>query len=106
MVQLNWSEQARHDMEEIIRYYENQSHKAALFYSEELLNAGDRLMLMPEMGPKEPLLRRYHRNYRYVLVQRRYKLIYLYEKETCSILMVWDCRQNPQLLKNSDRFGS
>ena len=104
MAQLNWSEPAWCDMEEIIRYYESLSHKTALFYSEELLNAGDRLMLMPEMGPKEPLLERYHRNYRYVLVLRRYKLIYLFEKETCSILMVWDCRQNPNLLENSDRF--
>ena len=106
MAQLNWSELARRDMEEIIRYYESLSHKTALFYSEELLNAGDRLMLMPEMGPKEPLLERYHRNYRYVLVLRRYKLIYLYEKDVCSVLMVWDCRQNPKRLKNSDRFES
>ena len=56
MAQLNWSEPARRDMEEIIRYYESLSHKTALFYSEEILNAGDRLMLMPEMGPKDPLL--------------------------------------------------
>lgn len=106
MAQLNWSEPARRDMEEIIRYYENLSHKAALFYSEELLDAGDRLILMPEMGPKEPLLKQYNRNYRYVLVLHRYKLIYLYENETCSILMVWDCRQTPNSLKNSDRFES
>lgn len=106
MAQLNWSEPARRDMEEIIRYYESLSHKTTLFYSEELLNAGDRLMLMPEMGPKELLLERYHRNYRYVLVLHRYKLIYLYENETSSILMVWDCRQNPNSLKNSDRFES
>ena len=103
---MNWSELARRDMEEILGYYESFSHKTAEFYSEELLNAGDRLMQMPEMGPKEPLLEQYNRNYRYVLVQRRYKLIYLYENETCSVLMVWDCRQNPQALENSDRFES
>ena len=106
MAQLNWSEPARRDLEEIIRYYESLSHKTALFYSEEILNAGDRLMLMPEMGPKEPLLKHYKRNYRYVLVQCRYKLIYFYEKETCSILMVWDYRQNSKRLKKSDRFKS
>ena len=106
MAQLNWTEPARDDLEEIIRYYGNFSHKTALYYSEEILNAGDRLMLMPEMGPKEPLLEQYNRNYRYVLVQHRYKLIYLYENETCSILMVWDCRQNPSQLKDSERFES
>ena len=61
---------------------------------------------MPEIGPKEPLLEQYDKNYRYVLVQHRYKLIYLYENETCSILMVWDCRQNPNTLKDSERFES
>ena len=106
MARLNWSELARRDLEEIIRYYENLSHKTALFYSEELLNAGDRLMLMPAMGPKEPLLEQYKRNYRYVVVLRHYKLIYLYENDVCSILMVWDCRQNPSQLKDSERFES
>ena len=106
MVQLNWTEPARDDLEEIIRYYGNFSHKTALYYSEEILKAGERLMLMPAMGPKEPLLEQYDKNYRYVLVQHRYKLIYLYENETCSILMVWDCRQNPNTLKDSERFES
>lgn len=32
MAQLNWSEPARRDMEEIIRYYESLSHKTALYY--------------------------------------------------------------------------
>ncbi len=106
MAQLNWTEPARDDLEEIIRYYGNFSHKTALYYSEEILKAGDRLMLMPAMGPKEPLLEQYKRNYRYVVVLRHYKLIYLYENDVCSILMVWDCRQNPSQLKDSDRFES
>ena len=59
---------------------------------------------MPEMGPREPLLEKYDRNYRYVIVQRRYKLIYLYENQTCFILMVWDCRRNPKQLEGSARF--
>ena len=52
MAQLNWSEPARDDLEEIIRYYGNFSHKTAVYYSEE------------------------------------------------------DCRQNPNTLKDSDRFES
>ena len=61
---------------------------------------------MPEMGPKEPELEYLKRNYRYVLVLRTYKLIYLYENDVCSILMVWDCRQNPKRMKDSERFES
>lgn len=103
---LEWTEQARQDLEEIFQYYDTLSHKVAILYSEELLKAGDRLRRMPEMGPKEPELEHLKRNYRYVLVLRTYKLIYLYENEVCSILMVWDCRQNPKLMRDSDRFES
>ena len=56
------------------------------------------------MGPLEPSLEHLERNYRYVLVQHRYKMIYLFENEVCSILMIWDCKKNPKLLLNSDRF--
>ena len=103
---LDWTEPARKDLEGIFRYYDAISHKVAITYSEELLKAGDRLKTMPEMGPKEPELEHLKRNYRNVLVLRTYKLIYLYENDVCSILMVWDCRQNPKLMRDSKRFES
>lgn len=106
MVQLIWSKEARQDLEEIFRYYSTLSFKVAMSYSEELLKAGERLKQLPEMGPKEPNLEHLNRNYRYVLVVRTYKLIYLYENNVCSILMVWDCRQNPNFMKVSERFKS
>ena len=106
MVQLNWTEEARGDLAEIFRYYNLLSPKVAISYSEEFMKAGDRLEQMPEMGPKEPMLKRLKRNYRYVLVLNRYKLVYLYENNVCSILMVWDCKRNPKDLKNSERFKS
>jgi len=52
MAQLNWSEPARNDLEEIIRYYESLSHKTALLYSEEILKVGDRLMSCLKWTPK------------------------------------------------------
>ena len=58
------------------------------------------------MGPSEPMLKHLKRNYRYVLVLSRYKLVYLYENNVCSILMVWDCKRNPKDLKKSERFKS
>lgn len=106
MVKVVWTSSARQDVEAIFRYYDGFSHSFAKRLMEEFLDAARRLMPMPEMGPKEPLLEQYNRNYRYIVVIRRYKLIYLYENETCSILMAWDCRQTPNSLKNSDRFES
>ena len=95
------------DAKEIFGYYESCAfHRFAKKLLKEFIAYARRLEQMPEVGPKEPLLEQYDKNYRYVLIKRRYKLIYLYEKETCTILMVWDCRQNPKQLKNSDRFES
>ena len=104
MVSLIWTELAQRDLDEIFRYYDTISIKVAIAYSEEIIKAGDLLVFFPEMGPMEPVLCHLGRNYRYILVLRRYKLIYLFEDEVCSILMVWDCRESPELLKNSDRF--
>ena len=106
MVKVILTSSAKEDAESIFRYTDGFAHHAAQTFKNEVVAAARRLKLMPEMGPKEPLLEQYNRNYRYVLVLRRYKLIYLYENGTCSILMVWDCRQNPKQLKNSDRFES
>lgn len=104
MVQVIWTNQARHDLEEIFHYYNTLSQEVAINYAEELIKAGDRLKMMPEMGSKEPMLEHLNRNYRYVLVVRRYKLVYLYENDSCTILMIWDCKRNPIYLKNSKRF--
>ena len=106
MVQLIWTTEAYQDLKEIFSYFDALSHEVAIKYTEELLSVGDRLLLMPEMGQKEPMLAKLNRNYRYVLVQRRYKVIYLYEDEVCSILMIWDCNRNPIEMINSDRFTS
>ena len=106
MVKVVMTPSARNDAESVFRYIDGFSRRAAQAFKKEVVAAARRLKQMPMMGSKEPLLRRYHKNYRYVLVQSRYKLIYLYENDTCSILMVWDCRQNPKQLKNSERFES
>ncbi len=104
MVPLIWTEPARNDLESIFGYFNAISTKVAIHYSEEFIKAGDRLKIFPEMGPLEPSLEHLERNYRYVLVQHRYKMIYLFENEVCSILIIWDCKKNPKLLLYSDRF--
>jgi plasmid stabilization system protein ParE len=94
------------DAKNIFSYYEaNFSHSFSKKLLKEFVAYVRRLEQMPEMGPKESLLEHLNRNYRYVLVQRRYKLVYLYEHQTCFILMIWDCRQDPKLLENSERFS-
>lgn len=106
MVKVVWTPSARQDAESVYCYYDGLSHVYAKALMDEFLDAARQLKSMPEIGPKEPLLEHYNRNYRYKLVHHRYKLIYLYENQTCSILMIWDCRQNPKTLERSDRFES
>jgi plasmid stabilization system protein ParE len=104
MVQVIWTTPAQQDMAELFRHYDALSHKTAAHYMEEFLEAAVNLTQMPEAGPKEPMLAHHKRNYRYLVVLRRYKLIYLYENSTCFILMIWDCRRNPKTLKTDNRF--
>ena len=99
-----WTPLAQEDVQNIFNYYSGISNRVAQAIAEEIFDAANNLETMPEMGVKEQLFEHLHRDYRYLIVLRRYKLIYLYENLTCHILMVWDCRQNPELLKNSERF--
>ena len=105
MVKVIVTPSAIKDAKDIFNYYEaKSSYSTAHKMLQEIIAHVRRLELMPEMGPKEPLLEILNRNYRYVLVLRRYKLVYLYENNICSILMVWDCRRNPKSLKSDKRF--
>jgi plasmid stabilization system protein ParE len=75
---------ARDDAKSLFFYHYSFSQSAAQTLREEIIIAARRLLLFPEMGPLEPSLEHLGRNFRYVLVQRRYKLIYLYENENLS----------------------
>ena len=104
MVQIIWTPLAQEDVASVFRYYEKYSIHFAQRIVEEIFCRANGLEKMPEMGALEPILEHLGRNYRYLLVFRRYKLIYLFEHETCYILMLWDCLSNPNLLRDSDRL--
>ena len=107
MVKVMVTPSAIADAKGIFSYYEACfSHGFAQKLLKEFIAYARRLEPMPEMGAKEMMLAHLKQNYRYVLVFRRYKLIYLFEDNVCSILMVWDCKRNSKDLKNSSRFDS
>lgn len=101
MAQIIWTELARSDIENIFHYYETISSLLAETIVYEIFDSVYYLKKMPEIGAKEPLFSHLRRNYRYLVVRKRYKLIYLYENNKCFILMVWDCINNPELLRKS-----
>ena len=100
MAQIIWTELARSDIENIFHYYETISSLLAETIVYEIFDSVYYLKKMPEIGAKEPLFSHLRRNYRYLVVRKRYKLIYLYENNKF-ILMVWDCINNPELLRKS-----
>ena len=96
---------AQEDVAKFYHYYEQYSNRFAQRFVEEVFRRADMLEMMPERGSLEPVCAHLNRNYRYLLVFRRFKIIYLYEFWSCYILMVWDCRNDPKLLQNSERFA-
>lgn len=61
----------------------------------------DMLSRFPKSGMKEPMLED-KGSFRYMVVQKHYKVIYMVEDNLCYVFAVWDCRNNPMLLK--ERF--
>lgn len=55
----------------------------------------DRLITQPLIGAKEPSLRDFQQEYRYLVVCGTYKIIYEVTKNNVFIHSVWDCRRNP-----------
>jgi len=98
MAQIIWTEPARSDIESIFHYYETISSLLADTIIDEIFNSVEYIKKMPEIGAKEPLFSHLRRNYRYLVVRKRYKLMYLYEGDKCYVLMIWDCKNNPKLL--------
>ncbi len=101
MAQIIWTELARSDVESIFHYYETISSLLAETIVYEIFESVNYLKKTPEIGAKEPLFSHLGRNYRYLVIRKRYKLIYLYENNKCFILMVWDCKNDPELLRKS-----
>lgn len=62
--------------------------------------ATHRLKTFPKSGMKEPMLENKEIEFRYIVVLKHYKLIYYLKHDVCFIASIWDCRNNPELLKS------
>lgn len=101
MVNVIWQENAINHLQSIFHYYyENASIEVAARILVELQNAPDVLEIYPHIGQEEATLSHLQGTYRYLVVRKRYKIIYLDLGETCHILAIWDVRQNPNQLSS------
>lgn len=91
-----WLEFAEEDLDSIYQFYADNNNKyfANRLYNQ-ILDAADNLIHFPQMGPIEWDLSEKDEEYRSLLVQKYFKIIYFIEGEYIYIAAIWDCRQNP-----------
>ena len=100
MALIIWQDAAVCHLRAIYDYYrENASAEVAARILLDLQNAPDILASFPEAGSEEKGFSHLSSNLRYLVVRKNYKIIYLYENNICSILAIWDVRQNPEQLQ-------
>lgn len=97
-----WTHPATRDLQNIYDYLAEISFVIAdrqinrIVERIDLLEAG-----FTQLGQKEPLLKNKKHEYRY-LIQDNYKIIYRILEAKIVIDAVFDCRQNPEKLQNSN----
>ncbi|MCX6279012.1 MAG: type II toxin-antitoxin system RelE/ParE family toxin [Bacteroidetes bacterium] len=99
-IKIDWSELAENQLKDIYDYY---SLEASSGIGKKIINRimkrVEILYKNPLSGQKEELLADYPEEFRY-LVESNYKIIYWKENELITIASVFDCRQNPEKMKN------
>ncbi|CAM4085645.1 type II toxin-antitoxin system RelE/ParE family toxin [Flavobacterium jumunjinense] len=98
-----WSEFATKQLDVIYEYYEKKaSSTIAKKLIKGIINAPKKLLLTPEIGQEESLLKQRSVHYRY-LVFKNYKIIYSIDNEKgfIKIADVFDTRQNPLKIKRN-----
>ncbi len=93
---LRWNTAAVDDLEAAHKYLLERNPEAACRFAESILDAAERLVAHPEIGPIAEDLRPAGR-YR-SWISGRYRLVYRVDAEVVWLLRVWDTRRDPLAL--------
>jgi plasmid stabilization system protein ParE len=97
---IEWWKGAKDDLDAIYEYYVALNPKAAVRIHNEILDEVEKLLVFPEAFPVEPLIKTEKYCFRsYVAVQGRYKIIYFIDRSKIIITHIWDCRRNPNVIR-------
>ncbi len=98
-IRIEWSEKAERQLKDIFDYY---SLEISSIVARKIINnITDRVSILeynPLSGQKEQLLSEYKEDFRY-LVESNYKVIYWKHENQITIASVFDCRQNPEKIR-------
>ena len=98
-MELKFTPEAAVSLESIYEYLVSKNARAAVDIHNEIIEEIERLVLYPQLAPVEPTLAGRAFEYRALVVRRTYKVIYRIEAQRIYVVDIWDCRQNPALLK-------
>lgn len=99
-IEIFWTKNAEIQLEQIFIYHkENASEKIARKLVERIVKRTIQLKKHPNSGPLELLLTDRKNEFRY-LIEGNYKIIYWKGEKIVNIATVFDCRQNPELIKD------
>ena len=93
-----WTREALEDLESIYRFWasKNEQYSARLYNS--IIDEAEVLRKFPEAGILEGFLTHRPEQFRPLLANKHYKLIYTVDRDDVVIHAVWDCRRNPDEL--------
>ena len=97
-----WFERALKDLDAIYNFRAVESEKSAVKLYNEILDRIEGLLHQPLMGTVEPYLNDGRAIYRFLLVEKTYKIINRADIDNAEIyiFMIWDCRQNPERMRD------
>ncbi|MDL2281643.1 type II toxin-antitoxin system RelE/ParE family toxin [Parabacteroides sp. OttesenSCG-928-G06] len=99
---VRWTPEAWMQLKDIYKYYLNVAGlRTAEEVRKEIRDTANKLARFPLLGPTEENvnLENSH-NYRSLVVNKNYKIIYQIDDEQVFIMAIWDTRQNPLKLEN------
>lgn len=103
-IKVRWLPAADEDLVVVCDFVAIKNPGAASRLYDTLVEAADELLIFPEAGPLEPLLRDRPESFRYLVVASHYKLIYRIKTNLVEIASVWDCRCRPESLVNRLKY--
>ncbi len=104
-MKLRFSKKARLQLEEIYNFISIENLIAAAALHNEILDEIEVLLEFPYMAAIEPCLKDSVEVFRALVIQN-YKAIYFIEEDIIVIVTIWDCRQDPKLLRKNIRRKS
>lgn len=102
MIEIVWLEDARNDLESIYQFVAQQNQRSAAKIHNQIYDTVGILKTSPMAGMVDTRLNDGDSAvYRSLIVRRRYKVVHKIVNNKVYILVVWDCRRDPEKLKEA-----